>query len=682
MQNNNENVKSTVNVGGVSSKVLNENGDNMQNSNENSINTVNVEGVSSKVLNENGDNMQNNNENVKSTVNVGGVSSKILDIKIDYLINNELEIGSLYEVDVWCTDDDKYDVGDIIVTTSSEFAFNMVSGRYDNHAMYQGTVTGELVDVDCENYVEGKCNNGGCYSYHYYKIVEKVNVGGVSSDNDENGDNMDDNNIYKDMSEYFELEIFRNAWYTLSEKQRSMIKMLQNKENYKELVHYLDDNVLTDSHLNPNGFDAKEIYEKHIVAFECDNCGVTEINYQTPINSNDYYAGDVFCTTCLEENTFTCDNCGELHMNSEAVSVNVGEYQYCLECAVITCTKCDDCGGYYTEIHAQTNGNYCDDCCGKHKEVVIYDPSTKFNSGFSINYVRDYHEKPKYGFTIFLNEGETYTKPDEMYGDDENPILFGIENEINFYREKDYKTMTTQYDLINAIMWNRTIVEPERDCTVSLEFVFKPASLKFLNNSNTLEYFIETIKEAGAQVGRNTGMHVHINRESLSDELWLILEMFVEHNHAEFFKISRRVEYNRYARPKTLNIMYDEYDEIESLLSLEYDESELVYNLNYNNDEKLREICEDFSTAHEDRYHFINMIRDNTVEFRFFKATIETYEAISTLNIIDSLVRMFREDGMDDINICRGDVTFNDFIEYSLKLHPELEDYYYDCGVI
>ena len=165
---------------------------------------------------------------------------------------------------------------------------------------------------------------------------------------------MDDNNIYKDMSEYFELEIFRNAWYTLSEKQRSMIKMLQNKENYKELVHYLDDNVLTDSHLNPNGFNAEEIYEKHIVAFECDNCGVTEINYENPISSNDYFAGDVFCTSCLEENTFTCDNCGELHMNSDAVSVN-DEYQYCTECAENMCTRCDDCGEYYTEIHAQTN---------------------------------------------------------------------------------------------------------------------------------------------------------------------------------------------------------------------------------------------------------------------------------------------------------------------------------------
>jgi hypothetical protein len=90
--------------------------------------------------------------------------------KNDYLNLVGLCLGGTYDVDVYCNDGDKFGKGDMVSTTSSKFSFNSVTDCFDD-VKYACTVKAVLVDVDCFNFVQGKCNDGGAYSYHYYKVL-------------------------------------------------------------------------------------------------------------------------------------------------------------------------------------------------------------------------------------------------------------------------------------------------------------------------------------------------------------------------------------------------------------------------------------------------------------------------------------------------------------------------------
>jgi hypothetical protein len=89
----------------------------------------------------------------------------------DYLDFRDLDVGSVYDVDVYCHDDDVFSRGTLLATTSATFDFNTLTHCFDNDVRYAGTVKAVLVDVDCSAFTQGKCNDGGDYSYHYYVVL-------------------------------------------------------------------------------------------------------------------------------------------------------------------------------------------------------------------------------------------------------------------------------------------------------------------------------------------------------------------------------------------------------------------------------------------------------------------------------------------------------------------------------
>lgn len=74
--------------------------------------------------------------------------------------------------------EDEFDASELIgrevVTTSSEFDFDNVEGRFTRELNYEYDVLVEHIRDDYSEYDPDKCNNGGCYSYHYYRVVEVV----------------------------------------------------------------------------------------------------------------------------------------------------------------------------------------------------------------------------------------------------------------------------------------------------------------------------------------------------------------------------------------------------------------------------------------------------------------------------------------------------------------------------
>ena len=83
------------------------------------------------------------------------------------------KMTELTKIDIYANPlEDLFNVGDEISTTTSEFPYNSLTHCFDSQATYMGTVLAKYEESDYSEYDPDKCNNGGCYGYDYYTIVE------------------------------------------------------------------------------------------------------------------------------------------------------------------------------------------------------------------------------------------------------------------------------------------------------------------------------------------------------------------------------------------------------------------------------------------------------------------------------------------------------------------------------
>lgn len=66
--------------------------------------------------------------------------------------------------------------GSEVSTTTSEFEYDGVRGRFDNNLSTTACVEVKPIGRDYSEYVAGKACNGGCYGYDYYKVVRVVSI--------------------------------------------------------------------------------------------------------------------------------------------------------------------------------------------------------------------------------------------------------------------------------------------------------------------------------------------------------------------------------------------------------------------------------------------------------------------------------------------------------------------------
>ena len=65
-------------------------------------------------------------------------------------------------------------IGQEVYDTSSTINFDNVSGHFNQDTELIGEVLVEKVWEDLSEYVEGKHNNGGCYAFYGYIIVDII----------------------------------------------------------------------------------------------------------------------------------------------------------------------------------------------------------------------------------------------------------------------------------------------------------------------------------------------------------------------------------------------------------------------------------------------------------------------------------------------------------------------------
>ena len=339
--------------------------------------------------------------------------------------------------------------------------------------------------------------------------------------------------------------------------------------------------------------------ERVILQCKCKRC----INCFEVITKEDWFwvDGDTLCADCYEnllgEEIEICDICGCAHFfdNDRMIYIQEEEQLICDECAERHYFQCSDCGTWTKEPLLTTDGDYiCNKCfetgdyyiCGDNEEYIHkygYSPCIMFNEGNELN------SCPKKGERYFGLEIET-----ECTGD----ITEVIENE-NYY----WATNDSSIQCLNG------------GCAA--EIVTQPTTFKAWQNYS--DTFFDAL-ENNCVTNNSCGLHIHVNRNSVSDETIEKAMLFISKHYEKIAIFADRLMCN----------------------ICSYAENNLEYYKDfYPNSKSVKEEINIIKRGKDDvrhKYLAINTLHKNTYEFRIFNSTVDKNKILAYIEFVDALL--------------------------------------------
>jgi hypothetical protein len=305
----------------------------------------------------------------------------------------------------------------------------------------------------------------------------------------------------------------------------------------------------------------------------CQVCGRvhTSVEFYTAVNKH-------LCTTCRDAYLSPCEDCGAWVKRFSIVSFeNWGEVRrICTTCFDTNYTRCD-CG------HIVTNGaevrvdgrTLCGDC----------------------TLIREYSYKP---IPKFLPRVDATKKS--------VPLYMGVELEVETggdYSDRHDKALVASELLPDAYLKNDGSI----DC--GFEIVSHPATLEYHQKAFGWDVALPELDKLGVKSHDTStcGLHIHVNKEFLSDCERVKLGLFIYTQKKRLEKVARRKS-SEYAQYKTLF------------------KGEISRGAKGNTD--------------GNRYEALNWLNKYTVEFRLFKGTLNLDTFLATLEFIDCLCKFVK----------------------------------------
>lgn len=313
--------------------------------------------------------------------------------------------------------------------------------------------------------------------------------------------------------------------------------------------------------------------------FVCSCCG-----QEYPIYDCYEVGNQTFCPDCLDEETLVCTHCEERILNHQ----NAGDDDspLCHHCFDNHYLNCDRCGSLIRRddanyLTSDSEEPFCYDCyCLESRESSIH----------------DYNYKPE---PLFYGEGDRY---------------FGIELEIDGGGERS----APAEEILSIANQEHELIYCKHDgsLTDGFEIVTHPMTLGFHCNSMPWQALLQKARSLGytSHQANTCGLHLHVSRSALGLDVYQqdaviarILYFFERHWH-ELLKFSRRTAYqlNRWAA-------------------------------RYGYKEQPKEILDHVKKNYVGRYTCVNLVNEETVEFRIFRGTLKYNTLIATLQMVNRI---------------------------------------------
>lgn len=256
------------------------------------------------------------------------------------------------------------------------------------------------------------------------------------------------------------------------------------------------------------------------------------------------------------------------------------------------------------ELESYMGSHYCPECLAKVKEV---------------HPIANYLHKPK---AVFYNDNGSISTTTGTYRSGNKKLYMGMELEIDGGRHTN-----STASKINKL-FDGKFFYCKHDGSLGdygVEIVTHPATLKCWEDIIP----IEAVREIAVSKGFRShdtdtcGLHVHVNKDFFGDS-----EVEREENIAKLILIV-----NRFWEGYLVPFSRRDYGELDqwsrkNSFSKVFSNDKRVY-------DKLRE--------KGDRYQAINVLNDKTVEFRFFKGSLNTETILASLQLVDRLCRLAKK---------------------------------------
>lgn len=305
----------------------------------------------------------------------------------------------------------------------------------------------------------------------------------------------------------------------------------------------------------------------------------------------------LICDECAERHYFQCSNCGT--WTKEPLLMTDGDY-ICNECFETgDYYICDDCGDVIdpdTErVIIRSDSVYCEDCASEHT-----DPNEE--------YIHEYSYSPR----ILFNEGEelnSYPKKGERY--------FGLEIEtectgdITEVIEDENYYWATDDSSIQCL---------QGGCAA--EIVTQPTTFKAWHNYS--DAFFDAL-ENNCDTNTSCGLHIHVNRDSVSDETIEKAILFISKHYEKVTIFADRLMCNICSYAGNNLEHYKDY---------------------YPNSKSVKEEINIVKRGKDNvrhKYLAINTLHKNTYEFRIFNSTVDKDRILAYIEFVDALLEYCSE---------------------------------------
>lgn len=411
-------------------------------------------------------------------------------------------------------------------------------------------------------------------------------------------------------------------------------------ENYKNM-YCVDCDISSGYFISNNGTDwycPAHFIEKEFIV--CSNCGKEIDNgEETTID------GATYCGDCRDELYSYCEDCDTYHSSDDMYCVNSGtrsETYVCSDC-VRRYYQCIDCGDYFTDDHVYTNNDtsVCHNCrdngswyiCDECGEIVSESNIQSNDDGY---YCSDCFQ----GCAGTIRD-HGYKPAPEFHG--EGPLYLGIELECDKGNERN----SIAHDLLTRYSQEESLFYIKQDGSLDCgyEIVTHPFSYdEIINHKSLFKSIMDDSIKAGfkSHDAGTCGLHIHVSRKGLGDTIdqqddtiAKIIYLY-EKEFASFLKFSRRTE-------QQLRQWANRYCDDTRITTLTAKD---VY---------------ETAKGTSDRYRAINLENRHTIEFRFFRGTLNIDTFIASVQLINNMIGLCINTTLDSIEF----VTFANIIGYS-----------------
>lgn len=349
---------------------------------------------------------------------------------------------------------------------------------------------------------------------------------------------------------------------------------------------------------------------------QCSHCGryVSDGNYETTSDTN-----EIFCLDCIEH-VYRCDECGLYFEMS--YHVNTDDYDHCVcdDCYSSSYWRCEDCGEilHDDDIEYVNDIVYCSTCARDH-----------YNDDDEVcSVINNYSYKP---YPVFHHVNSELDIKDKVYLGFELEAGDGAHGSVDECAEDINNTTTLCY--------------LKEDCSIpdyGFELVTHPCTYLYHKDIAKWDEILKLMRDAGMrshEASSPCGLHVHVNRNALTDAQWLIVDWFVHRHKSIWERIARR-----------RNVHFCEFKHKSQDASLKD-----VYGKGNN------------------RYSAINFCNRNTVEFRLFRGTLKYESFIGTLALVDALIHWVRIVKTHDMLKQGVWESFVSFVKSDAKWQPAID---------